>query len=194
MNQTLDGAYVRLVPLALSHHQRLCEIGLDEELWRFTTIQVQTESEMLEYIQHALDQKAAGTCQPYAISEQASGDVIGTTRYHSINPEHRNLEIGFTWIGRRWQQTIANTETKYLMLMHAFEDQHCLRVQFKTDVSNERSQRALLRIGARSEGVLRSFVVSKNRGPRDLAVFSILSTEWPDVRYTLERLLEHSTG
>jgi len=190
VNKTLDGSHVRLVPLSLSHHQRLCEIGLDAELWKFTTIQVQTESDMLEYIQQALTLEAEGTTQPYVIIEKASGDVIGTTRYHSINHEHRRLEIGYTWIAREWQRTSVNTETKYLMLKHAFEDHHFLRVQFKADASNEKSERALIRIGARWEGVLRSFVVSKHRGPRDLAVFSILASEWSNVRSKLVSLLQ----
>jgi len=191
MNKTLDGSHVRLAPLSLSHHQRLCEIGLDAELWKFTTIRVETESEMFEYIQHALNLQAEGTGQPYVIIEKSSGDVIGTTRYHSIDLEHRRLEIGFTWIAREWQRTIVNTEIKYLMLKHAFEDHHFIRVQFKADASNEKSQRALIRIGARCEGILRSFVISKDRGPRDLAVFSLLASEWPETRDRLEGLLRH---
>ena len=189
MNELLEGIYVRLLPLTLSHHQRLCEIGLNEDLWTFTTIQVETESEMLAYIQTALAEKAEGTCQPYVITTRDTDELVGTTRYHSIDRDHRRLEIGFTWIAPRWQRTFVNTEAKYLMLKHAFEDQQFLRVQFRADASNEKSQRAILRLGARPEGTLRSFVLSKNRGPRDLMVYSILASEWPGIRSKLEQEL-----
>lgn len=186
---TLEGKLVKLAPLSLSHHARLCEVGLDEELWRLTTIRLQTPEDMLDYIQAALAEQAEGTSLPFAILEKSSGKVIGTSRYHSINITHRRLEIGFTWIAVAWQRTGVNTEAKYLMLRHAFEDLKCVRVEFKADSGNEPSCRALIRIGARQEGVLRNYKISSHKGVRDLALFSIIDTEWPEVKASLQKKL-----
>lgn len=186
---TLEGVRIRLVPLNLSHHASLCEVGLDERLWRATTIRVRTPEEMLAYIQTALQQQAEGTALPFAIVEKQSGKVIGTSRYHSINREHRRLEIGFTWIAVPWQGTGINTEAKYLMLKNAFERYKCVRVEFKADSRNEQSYRALTRIGAKQEGVLRSYAISGHKGERDLTVFSIIASEWPEVKAHLEERL-----
>src|SRR5262249_49505026 len=152
---TLEGIYIRLVPLSLSHHAELCEVGLDERLWRLTTIRLQSPEDMLQYIQDALRGQAEGTALPFVIIEKRSRKVIGTYRYHSTNKTHRRLEIGFTWVAVPWQHTPVNTEAKYLMLRYAFEQLQCIRVEFKADYDNEPSRRALLRIGARQEGVLR---------------------------------------
>jgi RimJ/RimL family protein N-acetyltransferase len=186
---TLEGAYIHLAPLALGHHKQLCVIGLDPALWQHTTIRVQTPTEMLHYIQTALDSQAAGTALPFAISLQATGELVGTTRYHSIVRDHRRLEIGFTWIGRLWQRTPVNTEAKYLLLKHAFEHYGCQRVEFKADSQNERSCQALLRIGATREGTLRQYMLSAHKGVRDLAIFSIIDSEWPQVKRHLEQRL-----
>lgn len=186
---TLSGQLVDLVPLSLSHHARLCEIGLDETLWRSTTIQLQTPGDMLVYIQTALAQQKNGTSIPFAIVDKASDQIVGTTRFHNINAEHRRLEIGFTWIAPPWQRTGLNIEAKYLLLRTAFEELDCVRVEFKTDCSNQQSQRALLNIGAKQEGLLRSYLISKHKGPRDVAVFSIIDKEWPEVKKHMERKL-----
>jgi RimJ/RimL family protein N-acetyltransferase len=189
---TLEGARVRLAPLSLYHHARLCEIGLDEQLWRSTTIRLQTSDDMFNYIQTALQSQAEGNALPFVIIEKDSDRVVGTTRYHSINQEHRRLEIGFTWIALRWQRTLVNTETKYLMLKHAFEHYRCVRVEFKADSGNEQSSRALIRIGAKQEGVLRKYMTSGHKGARDLILFSIIDTEWPEVKANLEGRLNQS--
>jgi len=186
---TLKGTYIRLAPLSLAHHQQLCAIGLDPQLWQQTTIRVQTPVEMLHYIQAALDAQAAGTALPFAISLRATGELVGTTRYHSIVREHRRLEIGFTWVGRPWQRTPVNAEAKYLLLKQAFERYGCQRVEFKADSQNERSCQALLRIGATCEGVLRQYMLSAHKGVRDLALFSIIDSEWPQVKARLEQRL-----
>jgi RimJ/RimL family protein N-acetyltransferase len=186
---TLEGARIRLAPLSLAHHARLCEIGLDEQLWRSTTIQLQTSEDMLRYIQTALQNQAEGNTLPFVIIEKGSDKVVGTTRYHGINQAHRRLEIGFTWIAAEWQRTGVNTEAKYLMLKHAFEQYKCVRVEFKADFSNEQSSRALIRIGAKQEGVLRKYMMSGHRGARDLILFSIIDTEWPEVKSNLESRL-----
>jgi RimJ/RimL family protein N-acetyltransferase len=186
---TLEGATIRLVPLALTHHPQLCAVGLDPALWQQTTIRVQTPAEMLRYLQTALDGQAMGTALPFAIMMQATGELVGTTRYHSIVRDHRRLEIGFTWVGRPWQRTPVNTESKYLLLKHAFEHYRCQRVEFKADSQNERSCQALLRIGATREGTLRQYMLSSHRGVRDVALFSIIDTEWLQVKAQLEQRL-----
>jgi RimJ/RimL family protein N-acetyltransferase len=178
---TLEGAVVRLVPLTHAHVDDLCEFGLEPQLWEATTIQVRTRAEMEAYIRTALDAQNSGTALPFVIEEIVSGKIVGTTRYHTICSEHRRLEIGFTWIALPWQRTTVNTEAKFLLLQHAFEILKCVRVEFRADAENERSCRALLRIGARKEGFLRNFRVTPSRGYRDLAVFSIIATEWPQV-------------
>lgn len=186
---TLAGATIRLEPLTLAHHERLCAIGLEPALWERTTIRVQTPDEMRGYIRTALDSQAAGTALPFVIIQQATGAVIGTTRYHTIVPYHRRLEIGFTWIGLPWQRGHVNTEAKYLLLRHAFEYLDCQRVEFKADSQNEPSCRALLSIGATQEGILRHYMYSAHKGPRDVALFSILATEWPQIKARLEQRL-----
>jgi RimJ/RimL family protein N-acetyltransferase len=186
---TLEGAYIRLAPLALTHHQQLCAIGLDPTLWQLTTIRVQTPTEMLHYIQSALDSQTAGTSLPFVIMLQATGDVVGTTRYHSIVHSHRRLEIGFTWVGVPWQRTPVNTEAKYLLLKYAFEHYRCQRVEFKADSQNVPSCQALLRIGATWEGTLRQYMLSPHKGVRDVAIFSIIDSEWPQMKAQLEQRL-----
>ena len=186
---TLEGTHIRLVPLTLSHHSRLCEIGLDDRLWRFTTIRVETPEDMLLYVQTALDEQSLGNCLPFVIVEKRSGQIIGTTRYHSINKAHARLEIGFTWIAPPWQRTTANIEAKYLLLKRAFEEIGCVRVEFKADCSNEQSCQALLGIGAKQEGILRNYVVSNHKGTRNLALFSVIDSDWPEVRDKLETKL-----
>src|SRR6185369_9095106 len=136
---TLDGTFIRLLPLSIAHHARLCAIGLAPALWQHTTIRVQTPDEMLRYMQHALDSQAAGTALPFVIILQATGEIVGTTRYHTIVREHRRLEIGFSWVGLPWQRSPVNTEAKYLLLGYAFEQARCQRVEFKADCQNEPS-------------------------------------------------------
>ena len=186
---TLEGSHILLAPLSLSHHPQLCRHGLDESLWRDTTIRLETAEDMLTYLQTALREQAEGKTLPFVIIEKGSGEIIGTSRYHNINISQRRLEIGFTWIAVPWQRTIVNTEAKYLMLRHAFERYQCVRVEFKADSSNERSRRALMRIGAKEEGVLRNYVISSHKGVRDLVLFSIVDSEWPEVKANLEKKL-----
>lgn len=186
---TLEGCYIRLAPLSLSHHAALCEVGLDAALWEFTTIRLQTPEDMRRYIEAALHEQAEGAVLPFVILEKRSGKVIGTSRYHNINPAHRRVEIGFTWVAIPWQRTPVNTEAKYLMLKQAFEQYRCVRVEFKADTRNERSRRALLRIGATQEGILRSYMVSGHKGVRDVVLFSIIDSEWPAVKAELEAKL-----
>ena len=186
---TLEGSFVRLVPLSLADHPRLCAVGLEPSLWESTTIRVATDAEMLDYVRAAVAQREAGTALPFTIVLRATGAVVGTTRFHSVSPDHRRVEVGFTWVGLPWQRTPVNTESKYLLLRHAFDHWHCARVEFKADAANERSRAALLRLGATQEGVLRQYMHSRHKGPRDVAVFSIVDCEWRAVKARLEQRL-----
>ncbi len=186
---TLEGRYIRLVPLSLEHHRGLCEVGLDEELWRWTAQPVRTSEEMRAYVQTALDEQARGVALPFATIEKASGRVIGSTRYGNIDRANRRVEIGWTWLGLQWQRTAANPEAKYLMLRHSFEIWDCIRVEFKTDSLNERSRAALLRIGAKEEGVFRNHMITSTGRLRHSVYYSIIASEWPAVKAQLEEKL-----
>jgi N-acetyltransferase len=188
----LEGAQVRLEPLTLEHHAALCEVGLDPELWQWIPYRATTPEEMQAYIQNALDAQAAGTAQPFATVERATGRVIGSTRYMNIDVTNRRREIGATWVGKPWQRTAINTEAKYLMLRHAFETLDCVRVELKTDALNEKSRNAILRIGAKEEGTLRQHMVTWTGRLRDSVYFSILYSEWPQVKVALEAKLKRA--
>lgn len=189
---TLEGRFVRLEPLTLAHLDQLCEVALDEELWRWTTAQVRTRDELREYIEAALQSQRQGTALPFATIERNSGRAIGSTRYGNIEMRDRRVEIGWTWVGRLWQRTAVNTEAKYLMLCHAFETLGCIRVELKTDALNERSRRAILRIGAREEGLLRQHMITASGRLRDTVYFSVIDREWPEVKAALEAKLQQS--
>ena len=186
---TLEGAHVRLEPLSMQHHQGLCEVGLDEELVRITQSYAPTPDGLRSYIENALQRRAEGTALPFAVIAKPVGRAIGSSRYAAIDRANRRLEIGWTWYGREWQRTAVNTETKYLMLRHAFDALGCVRVEFKTDVLNARSRAALLRIGAKEEGVFRHHQIMPDGRLRDTVYFSIIRPEWPNVKIRLETLL-----
>jgi N-acetyltransferase len=183
---TLAGEFIRLEPLSQTHHAQLAQVGLDEDLWRWIPQPVRTPEEMHVYISTALDDLARGVSLPFATIEQASGRAIGSTRFGNIDRANRHVEIGWTWLARPWQRTRANTEAKYLMLRHAFDTWGANRVELKTDALNERSRNAILRIGARQEGIFRSHMVTSTGRLRDTVYFSIVSSEWPEVKARLE--------
>jgi RimJ/RimL family protein N-acetyltransferase len=186
---TLEGPRLRLEPLTASHHGAFCAVGLDEELWRWIPAPVRSPEEMTAYIDFALSERARGTALPFAVVEKASGRVIGSTRYGAIEVDHHRLEIGWTWLGRSWQRTSANTEAKYLLLTHAFETLGCIRVELKTDSLNERSRAAIKRIGAREEGVFRNHMITASGRIRHTVYFSIIDSEWPQTKANLEEKL-----
>lgn len=186
----LTGHVIRLEPLLEAHVADLCAVGLDAEIWRYLLYGViDSETRMLAFVRDLLGRQARGTDLPFAVVHQTSGRAIGCTRYLDIQPHHRSLEIGGTWYGREFQRTAVNTESKYLLLRHAFEVYGCIRVQFKTDLNNERSQRAIERLGAVREGVLRNHMIRPNGSIRDSVYYSILDREWPSVKGRLEALL-----
>jgi RimJ/RimL family protein N-acetyltransferase len=185
----LEGLHVRLEPLSLAHHAGLCEVGLDAELLRWTEAYEPTPEGLRAYIEAALRMQAEGIALPFAVISRAVGRPIGSTRYGNIDRAHRRLEIGWTWYARPWQRTAVNTETKYLLLRHAFETLGCIRVEFKTDALNDRSRRALLRIGAKEEGLLRRHMRLPSGRIRDTVYYSIIDEEWPVVQRRLQALL-----
>ena len=186
---TLLGAHVRLEPLTKAHLAGLADVGLDEDLWRWIPTPVRTPEEMAAYIGTALEEQHRGISLPFAIMEQATGRAIGSTRYGNIDRTHRRVEIGWTWVAREWQRTATNTEAKYLLLKHAFETLRCLRVELKTDSLNERSRAAILRIGAREEGIFRNHMITASGRIRHTVYFSIIDSEWPVVKARLETKL-----
>lgn len=185
----LEGAGIRLEPLGVHHLDGLCEVGLDPELWRLTVARVPDRAAMERYVATALEEQRAGTALPFATVWRETGQVIGSTRFGNATAEHRRVEIGWTWLGRSWQRTRANTEAKYLMLRQAFDGWGCIRVELKTSALNERSRAAIRRIGAHEEGTFRRHMVNEDGSLRDSVYFSIIAEEWPEVKRHLESLL-----
>ena len=191
---TLKGTHVLLEPMTWSHLPDLCEVGLDPELWRWTPMAVRTPEEMRTYVEEVLNAQERGTALPFVTIERKSGRIIGSTRYGNIDMVHKGVEIGWTWITKDWQRTAINTEAKYLMLRHAFESLECIRVQLKTDSLNERSRAAILRLGAREEGIFRNHMMTYTGRVRHTAYYSIIIGEWPVVKVRLEDFLRRPSG
>ena len=185
----LEGKQVRLEPLALAHAEKLWDVGQHESLWELNPAPVRTLDEMRDYVAKALDEQARGVSLPFATVEKTTGQVIGSTRFGSIVTANRVAEIGWTWITPAWQRTYVNTEAKYLMLRHAFETWQCNRVELKTDALNMRSRNAILRLGAKEEGIFRNHVITSTGRLRHSVYFSIINTEWPAVKTRLEDFL-----
>ncbi len=185
----LDGKFVRLEPLSLNHLENLCEVGFDEELWRWIPTQITNSAEMKDYITSALEDQNRGIALPFATVEKSTNKAIGSTRFGNIAPKDRRTEIGWTWIAKNWQRTFVNTEAKLLMLTHAFETWNCIRVELKTDFLNQQSRKAILRLGAKQEGIFRQHVICKSGRIRDSVYFSILDSEWETVKKNLETKL-----
>ena len=183
---SLTGKYVRLEPMTEAHVPGLAAIGLDDSIWEHMLYgKVRSEEDIHRWVRDILSRSDL----PFVAIHLASGRVAGATRYLNIVPENRGLEIGGTWYGLEFQRTAVNTECKYLLLKHAFETLGCIRVQFKTDMRNERSQRAIERIGAKQEGVLRNHMILPDGRYRDSVYYSIIDNEWPGVKARLEEML-----
>jgi N-acetyltransferase len=183
---TLQGSHVRLEPLSESHHEGLCAIGLDPELWKWIPFQVLDRDQMMRYIRSALSEQEKGVSMPFATIDRASGQAIGSTRFMNIDAPNKRVEIGSTWIAKPWQRTPINTEAKYLMMRHAFETWGTNRVEWKTDALNTQSRNAILRLGATQEGIFRQHVVTWSGRLRDSVYFSVIASEWPEVKAGLE--------
>lgn len=186
----LEGDWVRLVPLAQSHAEALLAAAREESIWQYLMVpQPQSVQEMREWIGTALELQEQGGQLPFAVSSRVDGRVVGTTRYLDIRMADRAVEIGWTWYASEVQRTAVNAECKLLLLRHAFEELGMERVQLKTDALNERSRRAIERIGGQFEGILRQYQRYWHGRQRDTAIYSILRSEWPGVRTNLEAKL-----
>lgn len=190
---TLKGKFVRLEPLSFEHLDGLCAVGLEPEIWRWIPTAVLTRDQMRKYVEIALRAQQQGTALPFATIEQASGRVIGSTRFANVEVADRRGEIGWTWIAPPWQRTAVNTEAKFLMLRHAFETVGFIRVELKTDSLNERSRNAILRIGAKQEGIFRNHMICSDGRIRHSVYFSIIDSEWLRVKAALEDKLAVSS-
>ncbi|MBI5702934.1 MAG: GNAT family N-acetyltransferase [Chloroflexi bacterium] len=187
---TLIGRHVRLEPMTEAHIPALAEIGVGQSFWDFMLYgKMDSEADMANWVRDILSRAERGTDLPFVAVHLASGRVAGATRYLNITPEHRGLEIGGTWYGLEFQRTVVNTECKYLLLKHAFETLGCIRVQLKTDLRNERSQRAIERIGAVKEGVFRNHMILPDGRIRHSVFYSIIDSEWEGVKKRLEGML-----
>jgi len=186
---TLEGSRVRLEPLAERHLADLARVAQDAAIFRWITNQPMDEERLRAWFDQAQTAAAAGTEVPFATVDPATDRAIGSTRFMTITPEHRRLEIGWSWVGTAFQRTGANREAKFLQLSHAFETLDAERVEFKTHARNEQSRGALLGIGATFEGVLRHHMILADGSNRDSAYYSVLAAEWPDVKARLAALL-----
>lgn len=184
---TLTGSKVELIPMAIEHSEGLYEAGRYPDIWAVTQGAIASPADAEAYVSKALG--APGT-MPYVIMERGSGRILGSTRLFDISVQNRNLEIGYTWLTPDVWRTAVNTECKYLLLRHSFETLGTIRVQLKTDARNTRSQRAIERLGAVKEGVLRNHVILPDGYVRDSVYYSIIDREWPQVKLGLERFLQ----
>jgi len=183
----LEGLVVSLEPLRREHADLFWSAAHDalDDIFRWIPYRMQTREDFEQLVKKAYDEQQRGVSVVFATVERTSGRVIGSTRFMNIDRANRRVEIGSTWIAPAWQRTAVNTEAKYLMLCHAFEVWKCMRVELKTDALNHKSRNAILRIGAKKEGTLRQHLVTWTGRVRDTVYFSILDTEWPEVKARL---------
>lgn len=179
---TLEGQHIRLEPLTLDHEQGLIDAASDGELWNLWYTTVPDPDHTKAYIKTALAEQQAGKSVPFVIINKPHNKIVGTTRYMNIESGVRRLEIGSTWYAQSVQRTGINTECKYELLRHAFETLHCIAVEFRTHRMNEASRKAILRLGALEDGILRNHRIMADGTMRDTVVYSILNTEWPTIK------------
>ena len=186
----LEGKHVRLEPMTEAHVPALTEIGAGQDFWDFMVYgKMEDENDMRDWVREILARAERGTDLPFVAVHLESGRVAGATRYLNIMPNDRGLEVGGTWYGLDFQRTAVNTECKYLLLTHAFEKLGCIRVQIKTDSLNVRSQKAIERIGGVKEGVLRNHMILPGGRIRHSIYYSILDSEWGNVKERLQKFL-----
>jgi N-acetyltransferase len=180
---------VRLEPIRPEHEPDLWAAAQDERIWETTHLLIRTRDDFAIWMENALDEQARGIAAPFVTTDAESGRVLGSTRYGSLRPEHRSLEIGWTWLTPTAWGTGANVEAKLLMLTRAFEELGCVRVEFKTNAPHDRSRAALAALPAQFEGIHRKHMIVRDGERRDSAWYSIVDDEWPAVRANLERRL-----
>ena len=190
----LEGRHVRLEPLTQAHFSDLAEIAFDPALWRLSTVLIETEADLHAYINAALALQQAGAALPWVTREKSSGRIVGSTRFMDIQPAHKNLEIGATWLARPWQGTGLNSEAKYLQFCYAFEQWGAMRVALKTHHENLRSQAAMRAVGATQEGIFRNHMVMPGGGIRHSVWFSVTREDWPQVKLLLQKRMQRFFG
>ena len=190
---TLPGLRVTLQPLSLQHHDDLVEAVQDGELWKLWYTLIPAPHDLRAEIERRLDLLVQRKMLPFAVVENASGKAVGMTTYLNIDVSHRHVEIGATWYRKRVQRTALNTECKLLLLTHAFETLNCIAVEFRTHFFNQQSRRAIERLGAKLDGILRNHQISSNGTLRDTCVYSIVNSEWPTVKTHLAWLNHQSS-
>ena len=186
----LDGNTVKLLPMETSHLDGLWEAGHNQSIWEFTSSKIRNKAEMNKVIEFAIAEREKGTQIPFVVLDKVTGKIAGSTRFLDLSEAHKSLEIGWTWYSPDYWRTRVNTETKLLMLQHAFEKIGVNRVQFCTDSRNVRSQAAIARLGAEREGVLRKHRIIADGYVRDTVIFSILKEEWPRIKTGLQEKLK----
>ena len=187
---TLKGKYATLEPLAREHEADLRRAAADGELWRLWYTSVPAPDKTGRYIDAALRMREDLGAMPFVVRDNATGDIVGCTRYFNVDAANRRAEIGHTWYAKRAQRTAINTECKLLLLTHAFEKLKCVAVEFRTHWFNHASRDAIARLGAKQDGVLRNHQILPDGSYRDTVVFSIIENEWPAVKRHLTFLLE----
>ena len=186
---TLNGRHVTLEPMLKDHAGDLSDIGLAPSIWQWSPEPITTRESMALYIETALSEQSKGISLPFVTRENASGKIAGSTRFGNMDVPNKHVEIGWTWLAPAWQRTYVNSEAKLVMLTHAFEVWNCIRVEFKTDSLNEKSRNAILRIGAKQEGIHRNHMITQSGRFRDSVYFSIIDSEWSDVKTRLISML-----
>lgn len=192
LNETsLIGNLVKLIPLQVKHKKPLLKAASNGNLWELWYTSVPSAISIDAYIEEAFKSKKAGTGLPFIVVNVKTDEIIGSTRFCNAHPEHRRLEIGYTWYSKTYQRTGINTEAKYLLLQHAFEVLQCIAVEFRTNWYNQSSRKAIERLGARQDGVLRNHRLNEDGTYRDTVVFSILKEEWRSVKKSLQYKMEN---
>ena len=187
---TLRGVLATLEPLTAAHAEALAKAASDGELWRLWYTHIAPPDKMREYVVTALDMLERAGAMPFVARENATGEIVGCTRYFNVDATNRRLEIGHTWYAKRVQRTGLNTECKLMLLGHAFETLQCIAVEFRTHWFNHASRTAIARLGAKQDGVLRNHQLMPDGARRDTVVFSIIDGEWPAVKQHLQFQLE----
>lgn len=191
---TLAGLHVRLEPLSPGHRDEMVAAASDGELWKFWYTSVPEPDGMAQEIERRLGLLAAGSMVPFAVVDPATSRAVGMTTYMNIDAANRRVEIGSTWYARRVQRSPLNTEAKLLLLAHAFDEWGCIAVELRTHFMNQQSRRAIERLGAKLDGVLRSHQRAKDGTLRDTCVYSVIAPEWPTVRSHLRWQLDKPRG
>lgn len=189
---TLEGSLVQLVPMNADHKSALLTAAADGKLWNLWYTSVPSHDTIDAYIDSKLRAYEEDTFLPFVVIDKKTNQVIGSTSYLNASAENRRLEIGYTWYAKSYHKTGFNTECKYLLLSHAFQQLNCIAVEFRTHIANEISRAAITRLGAKQDGILRNHRILKDGSYRDSVIFSILESEWADVKVSLEKKMRQT--